>query len=166
VIAADLRWLSEGRVFQVGIVVPDLRAAVRRYSDWLGLGPWLGFRFDHETVRDFTYRGAPASYSIDLAMTVDAQPQVELLEIHGEPSPYHGGGLHHLATRVPDLAAVTVELAAAGCEPICSGHGFGADGDGAFAYFDTEPVLGVLLECIEAPRARREPDFVFAATDA
>jgi len=29
------------------------------------------------------------------------------------------------------------------------GYGFGADGSGAFAYFDTEAELGCLLEAIE-----------------
>jgi hypothetical protein len=34
------------------------------------------------------------------------------------------------------------------------------DGDGAFAYFDTEHDLGYLLEVVQPPGTRREPDLM------
>jgi methylmalonyl-CoA/ethylmalonyl-CoA epimerase len=139
------------------------------WSAALGLGPWIGYHFSPETVRDFTYRGRPADYSIDIAMT-SSGPQVELIEVHGEHSLYHewttmhGYGIQHLGIRVADMAPVKSEMLAAGYELIQSGHGYGAAGDGAFAYFDTLADFGVIFELIQVPEQRREPDFTWPPT--
>lgn len=162
-----LELLSAGRLFQIGIVVADLRKALDLYTRSFGLGPWIGFHFTPENVKDFTYRGQPADYSIDLALTVDPSPQVELIQVHGDHSLYHewikqhGYGVQHLGVRVDDARAVTEEMVGAGYEVIQSGHGYGAEGDGMFVYFDTLADLGVITECIEVPKARRRPDFVW-----
>jgi methylmalonyl-CoA/ethylmalonyl-CoA epimerase len=159
--------LPTGRLFQVGIVVPDLRRALARYSQAFNLGPWIGFHFTPDNVQDFTYRGKPAEYSIEIALTTGDSPQVELVQVHGAPSLYgewiavHGYGIQHLGSRVDDIEAVTAELVATGYEVLQSGHGYGLEGDGAFAYFDTMDDLGFILECIQVPRTRRQPDFVW-----
>src|SRR4051794_20978056 len=111
--------LASGALTQIGILVPDLQEGLARYSSTFGLGPWIGFRFTPETVREFTYRGKPANYSIDIAMT-GSGPQVELVQVHGEDSLYqefidrHGYGVQHLGVKVADAAATTEELVAAG----------------------------------------------------
>ena len=162
-----LELLSAGRLFQIGIVVPDLRKALDLYSRSFGLGPWIGFHFTPENVKDFTYRGRPADYSMEIALTVDPSPQVELIEVHGENSLYHewidrhGYGVQHLGVRVDDARAVTEEMVAAGYEVIQSGHGYGAEGDGMFVYFDTLADFGFIAECIQVPKVRRQPDFVW-----
>ncbi|HCB05894.1 MAG TPA: VOC family protein [Nocardioides sp.] len=161
-----LPFLAEGQIVQIGIVVPDLKAALRTWSAALGLGPWIGFHFTPETVQDFTYRGEPATYSIDIAMT-GAGPQVELIEVHGEQSLYHewtdvhGYGIQHLGIRVAEMEPVKQEMLDAGYELIQSGHGYGAAGDGAFAYFDTLEEFGTIFELIQVPAERRTPDFVW-----
>jgi hypothetical protein len=38
------------------------------------------------------------------------------------------------------------------------GSGFGKDGDGHYAYLDTEKMLGVTLELIERPKNRLQPE--------
>jgi catechol 2,3-dioxygenase-like lactoylglutathione lyase family enzyme len=162
-----LQLLSAGRLFQIGIVVPDLRKSLDLYSRAFGLGPWIGFHFTPENVKDFTYRGRPANYSIDIALTVDPSPQVELIQVHGAMSLYHewierhGYGVQHLGVRVDDARAVTKEMVAAGYEVIQSGHGYGAEGDGMFVHFDTMADFGIITEVIEVPKARRTPDFVW-----
>ena len=159
--------LAAGRLFQIGIIVPDLRKALDLYSRAFGLGPWIGFHFTPENVKDLTYRGRPANYTFELALTVDASPQVELIQVHGQDSLYqewidrHGYGVQHLGVRVDDARAVTEEMVAAGYEVIQSGHGYGAEGDGMFVYFDTLADLGIITECIEVPKVRRQPDFVW-----
>lgn len=158
--------LSAGQLMQIGIVVADMEAALERYSAMFGLGPWIGFRFTPETVKDFTYRGRPAEYSIDIALTGQG-PQVELVQVHGERSLYHewtdvhGYGVQHLGVRVEDVDAATAAMVDAGYEILQSGHGYGAAGDGAFVYFDTLADLGVIVEAIQVPRDRRQPDFVW-----
>ncbi|HEY4022192.1 MAG TPA: VOC family protein, partial [Pseudonocardiaceae bacterium] len=141
---------------QIGIVVPDMEEGLTRWSTALGLGPWIGYHFTPRTVQDFTYRGKAAEYSIDIAMT-SSGPQVELIEVHGDHSLYHewtnvhGYGIQHLGIRVDDIAPAKAELLAAGYELIQSGHGYGAAGDGEFAYFDTVDDFGTIFELIQVP---------------
>jgi catechol 2,3-dioxygenase-like lactoylglutathione lyase family enzyme len=162
-----LEQLAAGQLFQIGIVVADLRRALDRYSKAFGLDRWIGYYFTPDNVRDFCYRGRPAEYTIELAMTAGGSPQVELLQIHGRHSLYHewirehGYGVQHLGVRVADIQAVSAEMAAAGYPVLQSGHGYGADGDGAFAYFDTLADFGIIVEAIQPPKARRPPDFTW-----
>ena len=72
----------------------------------------------------------------------------------------HGEGVHHLAIHVESLDAAIDSMRDAGLELLQLGRGFGVDGDGGFAYFDTEHQLGVVLEAIELPTHRREPELV------
>lgn len=161
-----LPFLAQSDIVQIGIVVPDLREGLELWSAALGLGPWIGFHFSPDTVQDFEYRGRPADYSIDIAMT-GSGPQVELIEVHGEHSLYHewtdehGYGIQHLGIRVKDMAPVKQEMLAAGYAVLQSGHGYGAAGDGEFVYFDTLKEFGTIFELIQVPEQRREPDFVW-----
>ena len=161
-----LSFLSQSSIVQIGIVVADLREGLERWSADLGLGPWIGYHFTPDTVQDFTYRGAPADYSIDIAMT-GSGPQVELVEVHGEHSLYHewtdvhGYGIQHLGIRVAEMQPVRDEMLAAGYQILQSGHGYGANGDGEFVYFDTLKDFGTIFELIRVPDQRREPDFVW-----
>ena len=158
--------LAQSSIVQIGVVVPDLREGLERWSSDLGLGPWIGFHFTPETVKDFTYRGRPAEYGIDIAMT-GSGPQVELIQVHGDRSLYHewtdvhGYGIQHLGIRVDDMSPVKEEMLAAGYEILQSGHGYGAAGDGEFVYFDTLADFGTIFELIEIPKERREADFVW-----
>lgn len=163
---AVLHRLAAGQLFQIGILVPDLHRALDGYSKAFGIETWIGYHFTPNNVLDFTYRGNPVEYSVDLAMG-SGTPQVELLQVHGDDSVYHewirehGYGVQHLGVRVGDMRGVTDEMVAAGYPVLQSGRGFGADGDGAFAYFDTQADFGFIVEAIEPPKVRRRPDFVW-----
>ena len=61
---------------------------------------------------------------------------------------------------MPDHPAAVAEALVAGFVPIQSARGFGAEGDGAFAYF-RPPGVPMIVELIEAPRVRIEPEFVY-----
>jgi hypothetical protein len=63
---------------------------------------------------------------------------------------------------VLDFEMAVAEALAAGFTPLQSAAGFGAEGDGAFAYF-APPDLPVIIELISAPRVRIEPEFVYPA---
>jgi hypothetical protein len=41
----SLPFLSQSRIVQVGIVVPDMKKGLRAWSTALGLGPWIGNHF-------------------------------------------------------------------------------------------------------------------------
>jgi methylmalonyl-CoA/ethylmalonyl-CoA epimerase len=153
-------------VGQVGIVVRDLEQALRQYTGRWGLGPWTGYVYGPATVPELTYRGEPGRYAMRLALTGES-PQVELIEPLEGPSIYHEWleagreGLHHVAVYVESVDNAIASMTEAGYALLQSGAGYGLDGDGGYAYFDSERDFSLVIEAIEVPKRRREPDFVW-----
>ena len=151
---------------QVGIVVADLERALERYSALAGVGPWQCWTYGPESVTRLTYRGGTGDYRVRIALS-STSPQIELLQpLEGESShrdflQAHGEGLHHVAVFVDSLDEAIESMAGAGYDVLQSGHGTGADGSGGFAYFDTERDLSLILEAVEIPRRRREPELIW-----
>ncbi len=153
---------------QIGIVVTDIEQAMRRWGQVFDCGPWSVYTYGPAILRDPTFRGAEGTFEMRLALA-GAGPQIELIEPLTGPSLYHewldehGEGLHHIGMRVPDLQAGIRDVAERGWDVLQSGRGYGLDGDGGFAYLDTTAELGVILELIEVPARRREPEAVVDA---
>ncbi len=150
--------------YQVGIVVPDLEAAMRAYGPPRGAGDvWRLWTYGERLLSERRFRGSPGTFEMLIALG-GSDPQLELIQPLEGPSIYHehlaagGSGLHHLAFRTTDLATTTDEMERAGFGVLQSGVGFGADGSGGFAYYDTMATLGYIAEAVEAPRVRREPE--------
>ncbi|MYA39155.1 MAG: VOC family protein [Acidimicrobiia bacterium] len=152
-------------VGQIGIVVRDIDRALDMYIGMWGLKGWNGFVYSSENVRSLSYLGEPADYRMKVAWT-GAKPQIELVQSLGGPNIYEdwlerrGEGLHHLGIMVDSIATEVEVMQDAGYQILQAGFGHGLDGDGGFAYIDTEPELGVIIELIEAPARRRPPDFL------
>jgi methylmalonyl-CoA/ethylmalonyl-CoA epimerase len=153
---------------QVALVVPDLDVALEHHAGRLGLGPWACFTYTPELLTTATYRGRPARFSLRLALAAGT-PEVELIEPLDGPSVYHdhlethGAGVHHFAYVVPSIDRGVATMEHAGYPLVQLGAGFGLDGDGAFAYFDTVADFGVMLELRELPRRRRAPERIVEA---
>ena len=164
--SAPLEMLAGRPVGQVGILVRDLERALDRYSSLWGLGPWTGYEYGPDTVPELRYRGEPGRYAMRIALT-GSGPQVELIEPLRGPSIYHEWlesrpeGVHHLGIYVESVDDAIATMGTAGYALLQSGAGYGVDGDGGYAYFDTERDFGLVLEAIEVPRQRREPDFTW-----
>lgn len=148
------------KVAQIGLLVPDLREAMVQYSLLLGRDDWSIFTYGPDNVEGLTYRGEPSSYKMRLAF-VGQDPQIELIESLDGPSIYtewierHGYGMHHFGFYVDSIAEATAAMQADGFDPVQTGRATGIDGDGGYAYFETEDVLGVIAEFIEVPSRRR-----------
>jgi methylmalonyl-CoA/ethylmalonyl-CoA epimerase len=155
---------------QCAIVVHDLDEAVRRWSDQLQIGPWTGYRLEPPRLAETRYHGEAADFSLRHALAWQGDLQFELVQplagrsIFVDHLAAHGEGLHHLGKYVPDHAAAVSAAIAAGFTPLQSARGFGAEGDGAFAYFQP-PGVPVVIELIEAPRVRIPPEFVYPPSD-
>lgn len=153
-------------VGQVGILVKDVEAALDLYAPFFGQGSWLGYVYGPENVARLQYRDEPAQFRVKVALS-STTPQIELLQQVSGPSIYeewaaaHGLGLHHLGFIVDSVEAAIAAMERAGYRLLQAGIGTGVHGDGGFAYFDTEPALGVILEAIEIPAVRRPPDFTY-----
>ncbi|MGH3136306.1 MAG: VOC family protein [Gaiellaceae bacterium] len=152
-------------VGQIGIVVRDLESACRRYSALWQCGPWRLYTYGPAILSRQTYRGESSQFSVRIALN-PTTPQIELLQPLEGPSVYddwlerRGEGLHHLAAYVEDAGQAIESLAGAGYDVIQEGRGFGVEGDGAFVYFDTEHDLGYLLEVVQPPNVRHEPELL------
>ena len=150
---------------QIGIVTEDIEAAMRRYSRIFDCGPWHVYTYGPAIVEEPTFRGAAGRFEMRLALA-GSGPQLELIQPLTGPSLYHewlerhGEGLHHIGMRVPDLDAGIRDMEQRGFVVLQSGRGYGLDGDGGFAYLDTTVELGVILELIEVPARRREPEAI------
>jgi methylmalonyl-CoA/ethylmalonyl-CoA epimerase len=152
---------------QVALVVRDLDAAVRHWSEKLGVGPWTAYTLVPPRLRDCVYHGESVEFSLRHALAWSGEMQFELVQPLSGPSIFadhlerHGEGLQHLGRYVDDHPAEVAAHLAQGFTPLQSARGFGAEGDGAFAYFAPPGGNGPVVELISAPKVRIEADFVY-----
>ena len=155
------------QINQIALVVRDLDAALRRYWETLGVGPWKVYTYGSPLVREMTYRGRPHEYRMRLALAQVGPLVIELLQplsgdnIYVEHLDSKGEGLHHVGIFVPSFDQAVAQAQQQGFSVLQSGRGYGRWGDGGFAYLDTEAMLGVILELIEVPRERVPPEAEF-----
>jgi hypothetical protein len=64
---------------QIGIVVRDLDAAIRRYVNDYGIGPWEVAEFNPENAKDLREYGKPVQRSWRLATAMIGHVQWELI---------------------------------------------------------------------------------------
>jgi len=155
--------------FQLGYVVPDLEAAIRKYDRQAPGHVW--------TI--WTYDGAQMAHLGDGTSTVpsvwrlalnDADPQVEFIQpIEGDNTytqflcERRSGGLHHYGMFVRDVAAAVRPLQQERYSVCFEGIGHGASQDGHFVYLTPPPdpagvVSSPIIELIKPPTTRLEPD--------
>ncbi len=152
------------QINQIALVVRDLDAAMRRYWEVLGVGPWKVYTYGTPLVRDMTYRGRPQEYRMRIALAQVGPLVVELIQplsghnVYVEHLDRKGEGLHHIGVFVPSFDRAVAEARQQGLSVLQSGRGYGRLGDGGFAYLDTEATLGLILELIEVPRERVSPE--------
>jgi methylmalonyl-CoA/ethylmalonyl-CoA epimerase len=65
---------------QIGIVVRDLDAAIRRYEDDYGIGPWGVYQFKPGDVKEWREHGQPAEPSTRIATAMVGRVQWELIQ--------------------------------------------------------------------------------------
>jgi methylmalonyl-CoA/ethylmalonyl-CoA epimerase len=132
---------------QLGIVVRDLEATVRRYEDDYGIGPWQFARIDLGDANDYREYGQPVERSNRIAMAMVGGVMWELIEPLDEDGIYarflaeKGEGVHLVAVATPDFDGA-VERAERKDGLMLSCEHSGID----IAYLDTLRDLGVVLE--------------------
>jgi LAO/AO transport system kinase len=132
------------QIDHLGIAVRSIDSALGFYANQLGMA--VGSR---ETV---------AQEKVNVAMLLVGGPRIELLEategdsVIGRFVEKRGEGLHHVALRVPDLAAVVSRLAAAGAR-ILNEPRKGAGGH-EYVFVHPSSTGGVLLELIQDSEGR------------
>ena len=164
--ARPLPFLRDG-VAQLGFVVEDLDKAVESWWTLLGVGPWHFYTYGAPLVKRMEYRGKPARYRMRIALSNIGPLRIELIQplegdsVYAEFVKAHGYGIHHLGLLVKDMKESLDQAAAAGLPMTMDGAGFGRDGDGHYAYLDTENLLATTLELIQRPAGRVPPEKIY-----
>jgi len=162
----ELPFLKKG-IVQVALIVEDLDRAVENYWELLGVGPWHIYTYGKPLVKEMSYRGQPGEHKMRVALSYIGALRIELIEMLEGDTVYadfveeHGYGVHHFGVLVEDMREAVAGAEAAGLTMTQDGSGFGLDGDGHYAYLDTEDKLGVTIELIERPRRRAPPEKVY-----
>ncbi len=145
-----------GEVRQNGYVVRDIEAAMRHWTEVLGVGPF--FYFERVPIENFRYRGDPSALDVSIALANSGSLQIELIEQRNDaPSMYRdflqsgNEGLQHVAYWTEAMAADLARFESAGFEIGQSGE-IGANG--RFVYFDTEAHPGTVIELSEISGAK------------
>jgi hypothetical protein len=73
------------------------------------------------------------------------------------------GGVQHFGIAVENMEESLKIVKKAGINIAMEGAGYGLDGDGYFAYLDTEHLFGITLELMERPKRRRDPLKIYPA---
>ncbi|MFE2867013.1 VOC family protein [Embleya sp. NPDC059259] len=142
-----------GSIHQLGYVVRDVRAAMRHWTENLGVGPF--FHFPDAGIVNTYYLGTRTDARIAVGIAYSGDLQIELIQqLNPEaPSAYteflseHGEGLHHLCHFTTEYDAYVRRFADAGVEPY---HWGDAGPQARFAYFPTEGHGGSVAEAYES----------------
>jgi methylmalonyl-CoA/ethylmalonyl-CoA epimerase len=126
----------------VGIAVGDLDAAVERYRRTLGVEP--------------THREQVVDQGVEEVLFAVGTSFIQLLGALGPETPVgsflakRGSGVHHLAYRVDDVAAVLSGLRAEGIKPIDEVPRRGSR-DTLIAFVHPKDMEGILVELVQLP---------------
>jgi len=127
------------RVHHIGVIVPDLRAAIGGFRDVLNL------ELDHVE---------PYGEELQIAFLPCAQTLVELIEpqtgtgFSADWLAANGPGIQHVAFEVDDLEAALEELVGKGVHPTGAAPRPGA-GNTIIAFLEPEPFGGVIVELVQ-----------------
>src|ERR1017187_7219161 len=105
---------------QIGIVVRNLDASLRRYVDDYGIGPWEIYEFTPRDANHLQEYGQPVERSWRLAVTMVGRVMWELIEPLDEESVYarflaeKGEGVHHIAVATPSFDDTVAQQATRG----------------------------------------------------
>jgi len=150
------RWFGEVR--QNGYVVRDIEAAMRHWTERLGVGPF--FYFERAPMDSFQYRGQPSPLDVSIALANSGALQIELIQQRNDaPSMYRDfleaghEGLQHLAYWTESFDRDLDRLGAQGYEVGQSGD---IGENGRFVYLLTEQHPGTVVEVSEVsgPKGR------------
>ncbi len=143
--------LGTDAICQVGIVVRDIERTARRYAALFGVDVPPIHVTDPEEKTHVRYRGEPTAGRAKLTFFRLGAISLELIEPIDGPSTWqefldtHGEGVHHIAFRVSGMNDVIRRLEDQEMPVVQQGEFTG----GRYAYIDSAPQLGVILELLE-----------------
>lgn len=143
---------------QIGIVVRDLDASMRRYEEDYGIGPWTVHQFQPGEVKQWREEGrlveggARTRFAAAMVGPPGKQVQWELIQPLDDTSTFakflaeKGEGVHHIAVATPDYEQTLAAEAQRGRQLLMDCELGGPYSGIRVAYLGTQPTLGVTLE--------------------
>ena len=149
----DKRLLDEDAIMQICFVTDDVDKSAKWFGDLIGrdVGP-LSKAADPERAKA-VYHGEPAKVGCKIRFFRFGNIDFEFLEPGPEKSAWRdlleakGPGCHHIAFRTRNLTKRASYLEEKGHPLLQRGEFDG--GGGRYAYFDTVPELGAMIELLE-----------------
>lgn len=142
-----------GTVMQLAYVPRDFDAAVRYWTETMGVGPF--FRIDHIACDEVRHRGVKVDVDFSVLIGYWGDLQVELVRQHNDaPSIYKSWldegheGLHHVCIVVDDMAHARKVCSEAGAEVM---QEIWVSGGGEAIYVDAGGGQGGLIEILCMP---------------
>jgi len=143
------------KFLQIGIIVKDVEATVKKYEEEYGLGPWKIIEFGPKMFPKMLVDGKPGMLEMKNAFCNAYGFEIEVIQPVSE-SAYskwleeHGPGIHHIAviTRDKFKDVIDEHKRLTGKDPwIWCKEDNGKDGEGMeFAYLDLIKELGLFVE--------------------
>lgn len=140
---------AEHLISQICIVVRDIDASIKEYSERLGWGPWKVFEYGAPLLHGTYLRGEPADFTMVGAETTVGGIGFELIQPTGGNSIYqefldkHGEGVQHIAVMKHSEPESDELIEDVGVTKLMGGK-IGEDIE--FYYLDSEGPLGISIE--------------------
>lgn len=140
---------SIGPIMQIAFVPDDFDAALRHWTEVMGVGPF--FVLENIRLDAMRYRGQPSDCCFTIAIGYWGDLQVELIRQEDDaPSIYrdmrNGGALHHVCLLTVDIDAARRAADDAGCTLLVEAK---VGADGAVIYVDSNGYPGGIVEILQ-----------------
>lgn len=136
-------------IFQNAWVVDDVEAACMQWVNQLGVGPFFLTEYTDQ-FEQVEYRGKPGKLSMIVALAQAGDVQVELIQptvptcAYRDSVPSGSMGFHHMCAWSDDVGRDAEYFAGLGYPTANRAK----VGPAEFAYFDTRPLMGCMLEVV------------------
>ena len=143
--------LGSREICQIALVVRDIEKSAKAYADLFGVDVPDWFLTDPEDKSHTRYLGQPTKARAKLVFFQLGSLSLELIEPVGGPSTWqefleaHGEGVHHIAFQIKGMDEQVAILGKKGMPAAQRGDYTG----GCYAYINSAPQLGVILELLE-----------------
>jgi len=159
---------TDRTVFQNAWVVNNIEAACMKWVNEMGVGPFFLNEYPNGAFREVTYRSEAADLSMKVAIAQAGPVQIELIEpltdtcAYRDSVPHGTEGFHHMCVWTLDFEADRRYFENLGYAAANTGR----IRDNDFAYFDTRPLMGCMLEVITQNPKTQERFAMIAETAA
>lgn len=137
-----------GPVMQIAFVPEDFDAAIRHWTQTMGVGPF--FLIENIQLGEMRYLGEPSDCLFSIAIAYWGDMQVELIRQENDaPSIYRGqegGALHHTCVLTDDIQKARRIAEQSGARILVEGN---VAPDGAVLYVDTGGGPGSIVEILQ-----------------